>query len=237
MVCTGADFAFSFCCQSQIAELPADELCVCIKRVFHYIRRTVFSAIIFERRYRYDTCQIGYCDSDGAGCKPVRKSTFRFVFLIIEEAISWNSTNLSTIVVFPAEEEYIALSHAALECNWICKMVKFSSCSETEPVIPICVDNQGAVKMNRNERFEKRSIHTDIKCHLTRNCTSEKKIICCSAKWPKRLLIVCLNHCRRKLSRRVQNRRAWNDTNYFSCTWVKGNAKNIFIKNTMPNPI
>ncbi|GER53018.1 F-box and associated interaction domains-containing protein [Striga asiatica] len=52
--------------------------------------------------------EIGYSDSDFAGCLDSRKSTFGYVFLLAEGAISWKSAKQSVIAASTMEAEFVA---------------------------------------------------------------------------------------------------------------------------------
>lgn len=75
------------------------------------------------------------------------------------------------------EAEYISFSHIAIECICISRMTSFAIGSITMPISPICVDNQDAIKMDRDDASGNRARHIEIKHHLIRSCVSEKKLV------------------------------------------------------------
>ncbi|KAA0038142.1 Retrovirus-related Pol polyprotein from transposon TNT 1-94 [Cucumis melo var. makuwa] len=62
---------------------------------------------------------IGYSDSDFAGCVDTRKSTFGYLFLLAEEAISWKSAKQSIIASSTMEAEFVACFEATVHGLWL----------------------------------------------------------------------------------------------------------------------
>lgn len=56
--------------------------------------------------------EIRYSDSDFFGSIYTRKSTFAYLFLLTEEAISWKSVKQSVIVALTMEAEFAACFEA-----------------------------------------------------------------------------------------------------------------------------
>ncbi|TYK08641.1 copia-like pol polyprotein [Cucumis melo var. makuwa] len=55
---------------------------------------------------------IEYSDSDFAGCVDTRKSTFGYLFLLAEGAISWKSAKQSIIAASTMEAEFVTCFEA-----------------------------------------------------------------------------------------------------------------------------
>ena len=62
---------------------------------------------------------IGYLDSDFAGCVDIRKSTFGYLFLLAEGAISWKSAKQSIIAASTMEAEFVACFEATVHGLWL----------------------------------------------------------------------------------------------------------------------
>ena len=61
----------------------------------------------------------GYSDSDWAGDKNSRKSTFSFIFMVNSGPVSWCSKRQSTVTLSSTEAEYITVTLAAKKTTWI----------------------------------------------------------------------------------------------------------------------
>lgn len=57
---------------------------------------------------------IGYSDSDFAGCLDSRKSTFGYLFLLTEAAISWKSAKQTIIASSTMKTEFVAYFEATI---------------------------------------------------------------------------------------------------------------------------
>ncbi len=73
-----------------------------------------------------------------------------------------------------SEAEYMALSSAVKEAIWLSKMFELTdSESDRKPVL-IFVDNQGAMKMSKNDSSGTRTKHIDIQYHFVRDSLAKK---------------------------------------------------------------
>ena len=57
---------------------------------------------------------IGYSDSNFAGCVETRKSTFGYLFLLTEGAISWKSAKQLVIATSTMKAEFVACYEATI---------------------------------------------------------------------------------------------------------------------------
>ncbi|TYK30037.1 Retrovirus-related Pol polyprotein from transposon TNT 1-94 [Cucumis melo var. makuwa] len=62
---------------------------------------------------------IGYSDSDFVECVDTRKSTFGYLFLLAEGAISWKSAKQSIIAESTMEAEFVACFEATIHGLWL----------------------------------------------------------------------------------------------------------------------
>ena len=68
--------------------------------------------LTFKRSYQLDV--IGYTYSDFDGCLDNRKSTFGYLFLLAERAISWKSVKHFVIAAYTMEAEFVACYEAII---------------------------------------------------------------------------------------------------------------------------
>ena len=62
---------------------------------------------------------IGYSNSDFVGCLDSSKSTFGYLFLLAEGAISWKSAKQSIIDTSTIEAEFVACFEATIHVLWL----------------------------------------------------------------------------------------------------------------------
>lgn len=174
MVCTRPDICFVVGRLSQFMEKPTKSLWTAVKRVFRYIAGTLSTGIVYTGDQKGPVNLVGFSDSDWAGCKIDRKSTTGFVFFVAGGAVSWKSKKQSVVTTSTAEAEYLAMGSAAQECIWISRLFNFASGRSTlQP--EVYVDNQGSIKMAKNDASGNRTKHIDIKYHLVRDLLNEGK--------------------------------------------------------------
>ena len=67
-----------------------------------------------------DTLEVvGFSDSDYAGCVDDKRSTFGYIFMMVEEAISWKSVKRILTTSSTAEVEYVACYEATCHAIWL----------------------------------------------------------------------------------------------------------------------
>ncbi len=114
---------------------------------------------------------IGYSVSDWGNCKINRKSTSGYVFTMARGAVSWKSKKQDVIALSSCEAEYRAFASS----------VKEAIISIEYSHILLQVDNQGAIKMSKNDSSTTRTKHIDIQYHFVRDSLSKNlsSIQCC----------------------------------------------------------
>ncbi|RVW83700.1 Retrovirus-related Pol polyprotein from transposon TNT 1-94 [Vitis vinifera] len=93
---------------------------------------------------------IGYSDSDYVGCIDSQKSTLRYVFMLVGEAISWRSAKQTLIATSTIEVEFVSHFEAT---------------------------SHAAVFMIKNNKSSSRNKHIDIKCLAIRERVKEKTVV------------------------------------------------------------
>ena len=149
-------------------EKPTVDLLNAVKRVFRFVSGTRGHGVQYGGVEHPMTAPSGFSDSDWAGCKLDRRSTSAYVFLVAGGAVSWKSKKQSTVSASTAEAEYLALGSAAQELVWLSRVFSFVA-GNAEHSIPVMhVDNQGSIKMAKNDISGNRTKHIDIEHHMVR---------------------------------------------------------------------
>ena len=166
MLCTRPDLALMISTLSKFPSAPLTIHLATAKRVPHYLNATKTLALSFSSEER-DTQLLGFSDSDCGGDRDDLKSTSGYVFTIGGTAISWKSKKPAVVALSSTEEEYIGISEATREAIWLQRLL-YELTESNKPINPqpLFVDNQGAIKLTENSRFDDRMKHIDIKYHV-----------------------------------------------------------------------
>lgn len=132
-----------------------------------YIHGTVSAVLVFFAETDSFSELMGNSDSDWAGCKADRKLRSGYVFCVAMGGIPWKTKKESFMTILTAEAVHMALGLAAQKCVWLGRVYAFVT-NGLQPVIKINVDNQGSVKIAKNDISGNRTNYIDIRHHLMR---------------------------------------------------------------------
>ncbi|KAF3661469.1 Polygalacturonase [Capsicum annuum] len=94
---------------------------------------------------------VGYSDSDYVGCVDTRKSTFEYLFLLTEGAISWKSSKQSVIVASTMKAEFVTCFEATIPANRLQNFISgFGLVDNIARPLKIYSDNIAAVFFSKN---------------------------------------------------------------------------------------
>ena len=114
-----------------------------------------------------------YTDSDWAGDKDNRRSVSGFVLYLMGVPIMWRSRQLTGVSLSSSEAEYIALSEAAKEIQFMYQLMTTMGLKVATP-ITVYVDNVGAMFMAENVSTSQRTRHIDIRWAYVREFLENK---------------------------------------------------------------
>ena len=111
---------------------------------------------------------IGQCDSDW-GSAPDRRSISGYCFLLNKNGalVSWRSCRQRLVALSSCEAEYVAITDAMKEGNYLRQLLADMTGSDRKTV-QLSVDNQGAIALSENPVHHKRTKHIDIRYHFIR---------------------------------------------------------------------
>lgn len=117
MVETRPDISFATSVASRFAKNPGHQHTKAMKTILRYLKGSRDQGITYgsQNKLLFE----GYLDSDWAGDKDSRKSTFGFIFMLNGGPMSWYSKKQPTVALSSTETEYIALTLAAKEATWL----------------------------------------------------------------------------------------------------------------------
>ena len=145
-----------------------------VKHVFRYLVDTKDQGILFGSKKNLS--EVGYTDSDFAGCVDNWKSTTRYYFKFGNGAISWMSKLYECTTTSTTEVEYVAASDAAKEALWLGRLPDTFRQVDSDSAPIVYNDSQGVVALSKNPVHHNASKHIDIRYHFVRDCVISGKI-------------------------------------------------------------
>ncbi|XP_050233284.1 secreted RxLR effector protein 161-like [Mercurialis annua] len=144
--CTRPDISFAVGILGRYQSNPGLDHWKAAKKILRYLQETKDHMLTYRKSKHLDV--IGYCDSDFAGCVDTRKSTFGYLFLLAEGAISWKSVKQSVIA---------------------------ASTMEAEPLKIYC-DNSAVVFFSKNDKYSKDAKHMEIKYFAVKEEVQKQRV-------------------------------------------------------------
>lgn len=133
-------------------------------RILKYLIFTKDFKLIYNKNNNCDTLDC-YVDADWAGDANDRKSTSGYVIRFCENPVYWKSHKQNSVVKSSTFAEYVALSEAITEVNFICGMLSETLNVKVEKPIKIYEDNSSAIIIAKNGSMSKKSKHIEIQYH------------------------------------------------------------------------
>ena len=172
--CTRPDISFVVGMLGRYQSNPGIDHWKTVKKVMRYLQGTKDYMLTFRRSDQLEV--IGYSDSDFAGCVDSRKSTFDYLFLLGEGAISWKSAKQSVIASSTMEAEFVAYYEASNQGIWLWNFIaRLHIIDGIDKPLRINCDNKAAELYSKNNRSSLKSKHIDIKFLVVK----EFKVIKC----------------------------------------------------------
>ena len=139
-----------------------------------YVLRYLNGTKNISLKYKNSDCLVGYSDASYAE-ENDRKSISGYVFKQAGGAITWRSSKQDIVAQSSMESEYIGLSEAGKEAQWLRKLEVEIFPSRSLPTV-IYEDNQSAIKLSDNPLHSNRSKHISVRYHSIRELVKSKII-------------------------------------------------------------
>jgi hypothetical protein len=143
-------------------------------RVFRYLK----GSVTYRISYGPEGAAQGYCDADFAGDHTDRRSVTGHLYLLCGGPISWTSTKQRCVSTSTTEAEYIALSEAAKQGQWIRALLRELDAGRYLPAsqeMPMFSDNQSCIAVAKDPIAHSRTKHIDVRYHYVRELVSYRK--------------------------------------------------------------
>ena len=167
MTGTRPDLSYVVTKLSQHMSNPTKTVLGLAKHVLKYLKGTKNYDLKFKKS-ESPLKLIGHCDSDW-GSSSDRRSITGYCYQLTEDGplISWKSKKQAIVALSSCEAEYVAMTAAMQEGNFLRQLFSDIPNSDKQP-IALNVDNQGAIALAKNPVHHQRSKHIDIKYHFIR---------------------------------------------------------------------
>jgi len=169
---TRPDISYHVNILAQVANNPGRIHWEAAKRVVRYLKGT--------RDYKLTWGHsggglVGYSDASHGTEDLGWKSMTGYTFIMFGGAVSWCAKKQEVIALSSAESEYIAMTHASKELIWIRSLLDELLGFHPLPTV-LCVDNQSAIAMAKNNTFHPRTKHIALRYHFIREVVARKKL-------------------------------------------------------------
>lgn len=161
------------CC---ISRLTLDQICRNeLKRVLKYLKGTVGLPLQLGK-VESNNSLIGYADANWAENRMDRKSNSGYIFKIFDGTIDWSCKKQTCVALSSTEAEFLALSEACKEVQWIRRLLEDFNQSVKEPTT-IFEDNQSFLKLE-GQKMLGRSKHIDVRYCFVRDYVEQNIVRC-----------------------------------------------------------
>jgi len=164
------------CAVSTLAQFnikPSSKHLAAAKRVLRYLKGTVDAGVVYSPPAGEATA---FSDADWAGDQDSRRSRTGYVVMLNNGAISWRSTLQQTVALSTTESEYMALTEACKEVEWIRELLKELRYGDHDIPTVLSTDNQGALNLALNPVSHGRTKHIAIRHHYIREKVADKTV-------------------------------------------------------------
>jgi hypothetical protein len=116
----------------------------------------------------------GFVDSVFAGDLDKRCSISSYVFSLYGSAMSWRASLQSVTVLSTTEAEYVSSTEGVKETIWMSGLI--SELGVPQDVIKVYCDSHSAICLSKNDMYQFKTKHIDMKYHFIRDIVAEGKI-------------------------------------------------------------
>jgi len=118
---------------------------------------------------------VRYVDSDYAGDLDRRRSLSGYIFTLCNSVISWKATLQSIVALSTTEAEYISAIEGVKKAIWLRGLV--NELGLTQKVLTVFCDSQSVIHLTKNNSYQDKTKHINIKHHFIRDVVVVGEII------------------------------------------------------------
>jgi transposase InsO family protein len=149
-----------------------------VVRVLRYLKGTINYSISYGKGKDEGPKLQGYSDADYAGNIVDRRSVTGHLYLLNSGPVTWTSTKQRCVATSTTESEYIGLSEASKQGQWIRALLRELQRTQylsSTLSVPIFSDNQGCIALARDPVAHNRTKHIDVRYHYIRELIAFQK--------------------------------------------------------------
>jgi hypothetical protein len=178
MICTRPDLAHVVSVVSKFMHNPGKEHWNAVKWILRYLKGTSHFGLLFNKNSVKEIGVMGFVegfiDSDFAGDLDKRRSISGYVFSLCGSAVSWRASLQFVTALSTTEAEYVSATEGVKEAIWMRGLI--SKLGVPQDVIKVYCDSHSAICLTKNDMYQFKTKHIDIKYHFIRDIVAEGKI-------------------------------------------------------------
>jgi hypothetical protein len=178
MICTRPDLAHVVRVVSRFMHNPGKEHWNAVKWILRYLKGNSQFGLLFDKNSVKDIGVMGFVegfvDSDFAGDLDKRRSISGYVFSLCGSAVSWRASLQFVTALSTTEAEYVSATEGVKEAIWMQGLI--SELGVPQDVIKVYCDSHSVICLTKNDMYQFKTKHIDIKYHFIRDIVVEGKI-------------------------------------------------------------
>jgi hypothetical protein len=144
-----------------------------------YLKGTIDYSISYSTGKAESPRLQGYSDADYTGDIVDRRSTIGHLYLLNRGPVTWTSIKQRYIATSTTQLEYISLSEASKQGQWIRALLRELQRTQylgTNLSAPIFSNNQGCIALARDPIAHSRTKHIDVRYYYIRELVAFNKV-------------------------------------------------------------
>jgi hypothetical protein len=178
MICTRPDLAHVVSVVSRFIHNASKEHWNEVKWILRYLKGTSHFRLLFDKNSKKEIGVMGFVerfvDSDFAGDLDKRHYISGYIFSLCGSAVSWRASLQSVTALSTTEAEYVSATEGVKEAIWMQGFI--SELGVPQDVIKVYCDSHSAICLTKNDMYQFKTKHIDIKYHFIRDIVAEGKI-------------------------------------------------------------
>ena len=172
---TRPDISYAIGEVARYVQNPGPAHFVALKRIFRYLKGTIYYGLLYKRGTYKSPVLAGYSDSDWAGDLDTRRSTSGYIFMLNGCTITYRTKKQTSTALSSCEAETIASSLAGAEAVWLRIVLNEIGFEQSEPTV-LMQDNQGSIAFGMSEINHSKMKHISLRDHYIRDLVSSDQI-------------------------------------------------------------
>nr|GEW76341.1 uncharacterized mitochondrial protein AtMg00810-like [Tanacetum cinerariifolium] len=153
------DIMFATCMCARYQANPNEHHVSTIKRIFHYLKRTINSGLWYPKDSGFDLT--AYSDANHAGCHLDRISTSVSVQFLGDKLVCWSSKKQNCVSISTAGSKYVAVSGCCAQVLWM--HTQLTDYGFFYDKVPIYYDSKSAIAISCNPVQHTHTKHIDVR--------------------------------------------------------------------------